>query len=239
MPIRACRNLLLLCPVPVLAESPLNGENNHRVGISPGYIYSCQYAKGSVPAVNQFQRVVWLARRNFVRGTFSNLATIFLVSVNCLVFFIWYLHKFAANPALASDTSAFLALSELLLIVLLVMNFFSLLVIFWLINKVRYHEIGLLRGIGARRSFIFKLLLVETQFIVLSSGVLAILLGVLFVKTQGQVLAPFFAPVGLGTLLLAGGAALGSTMVAATLAALYPAIVICSVEPYTAIRNRE
>ena len=49
----------------------------------------------------------------------------------------------------------------------------------------------------------------------------------------------FFATAGVGSLIASIGAALGSTLVAATLAALYPAIVICSVEPYTAIRNRE
>ncbi len=189
--------------------------------------------------MNQFQRVVWLARRNFVRGTFSNLATIFLVSVNCLVFFMWYLHRLAPNPAFSGDRLPVLGLSELLLIVLLVMNFFSLLVIFWLINRVRYHEIGLLRGIGARRLFIFKLLLVETQFIVLSGAVISAVLGFVLVQAREDVLAPFFASAGFGTVLAAGAAALGSTMVAATLAALYPAIVICSVEPYTAIRNRE
>ncbi|HPN83254.1 MAG TPA: FtsX-like permease family protein [Spirochaetota bacterium] len=189
--------------------------------------------------MNQFQRVVWLARRNFVRGTFSNLAAIFLVSINCLVFFMWYLHRFSPNPAFSGQQSPMMGLSELLLVVLLAMNFFSLLVIFWLINRVRYHEIGLLRGIGARRLFVFKLLLVETWFIVLSGAVLSVILGFIVVQARGEVLAPFFATAGFGSLIASVGAALGSTLVAATLAALYPAIVICSVEPYTAIRNRE
>lgn len=189
--------------------------------------------------MNQFQRVVWLARRNFFRGSLSNLSAILLVSVNCLVFFIWYLYRFTPNPGFAAGNPQSLGLSELLLIVLLVMNFFSLLVIFWLINRVRYHEIGLLRGIGARRLFIFKLLLVETQFVVLAGTLIAALLGFGLAQLYEDLWRPFFSSASLGSVLIAGAAALGSTMLTALLAVLYPAIVMCSIEPYTAIRNRD
>ena len=194
--------------------------------------------------MNQLQRVVWLARRNFIRGSFSNLATIFIVAVSCLVFFVWYLHRMLPAPAAAgASATGMLATSEMLLVVLLVMNFFALLVIFWLINRVRYHEIGLLRGIGARRFYIFLLLLVETWFIVLFGAILAVILGFIIGKTQGELFAPFFGSItgtdGVLAILGSAGLALLSTMLGATLAALYPAVVICGIEPYSAIRNRE
>jgi len=193
--------------------------------------------------VSQGQKVIWLARRNFVRGSFSNLATIFFVAVNSLAFFLWYLYRFLPDSLYTSDSSPVLMAAESILIVCLFMNFLSLFVIFWLVNRSRYHEIGLLRGIGARRVYIFKLLLVETQYIVLCGGLLAVVLGLLTAAFKGEILQTFLGGMAGGGLLLEGLlaalAALASTAITASLAVLYPAFVLCRIEPYNALRNRD
>jgi ABC-type lipoprotein release transport system permease subunit len=186
---------------------------------------------------------MWLARRNFSRGASLNLAPIVIVTVNCLAFFAWYLYRFLPNPVFSGEKTEAFAAVEFFLIVCLCMNFLSLFVIFWLVNRARYHEIGLLRGIGARRMYIFKLLLMETQFMVLCSAVLAIVLGFVLAILQGEMLQPFFGNLtGGGAFLrgvLAAFAAIASTAVTAALAVLYPAFVACRIEPYNALRNRD
>ena len=193
--------------------------------------------------MSQVQRFMWLARRNFSRGFVSNLAPIFLITVNTLVFFAWYLHMFLPNPLSSGEkTEVFMAV-EFFLMVCLCANCLSLFVIFWLLNRARYHEIGLLRGIGARRMYIFKLLLMETQFMVVCGALLSVILGFILALLKGDVLQPFLGNMAGGDVflkgLLAALAAFGSTMVTATLAVLYPAFVACRIEPYNALRNRE
>ena len=191
----------------------------------------------------QVQRFMWLARRNFYRGALSNLAPIFLVTVNCLSFFVWYLYRFLPHPVLAGERIDAFAAVEFFLIVCLCVNFLSLFVIFWLINRARYHEIGLLRGIGARRMYIFKLLLMETQFMVICSAGLAVVLGFVFALLKGDMLQPFFGVMTGGDAFLKGVlaalAAIASTALSATLAVFYPAFVACRIEPYNALRNRD
>jgi len=193
--------------------------------------------------VNQLQKVRWLARRNFIRGSFSNYAAMLLVAINALAFFGYYLHRFLPNPLYEGEQAAALKAAESVLVVCIAMNFLSLVVIFWLITRGRYHEIGLLRGIGARRIFIFSLLFVETQMTVLCGVVLAALLGFVCTRLGLDTLQPFFGDLaGEGAFaraLLAFLAAFASAEGIAMLALLYPALNICGIEPHTALRNRE
>ena len=193
--------------------------------------------------MNQLQKVRWLARRNFIRGSFSNFAAILLVAINALAFFGYYLHRFLPNPLYAGEQGAALKAAEFILIVCIVMNFLSLIVIFWLITRGRYHEIGLLRGIGARRIFIFSLLFMETQMTVLCGMVLAALLGFGCTRMGFEALQPFFGDMaGDGAFvqaLLAFLAAFASAEIIAMLALLYPALIVCRIEPHNALHNRE
>jgi ABC-type lipoprotein release transport system permease subunit len=193
--------------------------------------------------VGQAKGVLWLAQRTFLRGSFSNLSTIFLIAVHSLVFFAWYLHKILPNPLFQSEKLTALMTAEFILISCLVINFLSLFILFWLIHKARYHEIGLLRGIGGRRAFIFKLLLIETQFAVLCSLPLALLLGFVLQSAAGELIQPLFGSIdgegGIFKVLLAALAALGSALLAATLAVLYPALALCRIEPHNALQKRD
>jgi len=145
--------------------------------------------------VSQVKGVLWLAQRTFLRGSFSNLSTIFLVAVTSLTFFVWYLHKFLPNPLFQSETITALMTAEFILISFLVVNFCSLFILFWLIHRARSHDVGLLRGIGGRRSFIFKLLLIEMQFAVLCSLPLSLILAFVLQSAVGEVLQPFFGSI--------------------------------------------
>jgi lipoprotein-releasing system permease protein len=181
-----------------------------------------------------------LARRNFFRGSIWNYASVFLVAISFLAFFGMYLHIFHANPGYRSQPGW---LTGVLMAVILLVSFISLVVIFYLINRVRYHEIGVLRGIGAKRSFILAMLLFEILFIVLFGTLLAVLLALLLSALVPVEMGLLFRmPDGFpGVLAFAGTGllAFASVLVVSVLAALFPGLVICGIEPYTAIRNRE
>ncbi len=189
------------------------------------------------------QRVLWLSRRNFLRGTVWNIGSIFLIAIVTLVFFAFVLFSIQPNPAFIEQYGSVLWLAEQLLVVILVGSFISLLVIFYLINRVRYHEIGVLRGIGAKRSFIFFMIVFEIQFLVLTGALLSVLIAVLLAVAGGDKLAGIFkiadGLLGWANILLSMFLSVVCASVASILAALYPALVISSIEPYNAIRNRE
>lgn len=190
--------------------------------------------------MNALQRVIWLARRNFFRGSLWNYASVFLVAVSFLAFFGMYLHIFHPNPGFQSRPGW---LTGVLMGVILLVSFISLVVIFYLINRVRYHEIGVLRGIGAKRSFILAMLLFEILFIVLFGTLLAVLLILLLAGLAGAEMGLLFSmPAGFSGALAFAGTGLFtfvSVLAVSVLAALFPGLVICGIEPYTAIRNRE
>jgi ABC-type lipoprotein release transport system permease subunit len=166
-----------------------------------------------------------------------------LVAINALAFFGYYLHRFLPNPLYTNERAAALQAAEFILLVCIAMNFLSLIVIFWLITRGRYHEMGLLRGIGARRIFIFSLLFVETQMTVFCGMVLAALLGLGLAKMGFEALQPFFGDMAADgafvKALLAFLAAFASAEIIAMLALLYPALKICRIEPHSALHNRE
>ena len=193
--------------------------------------------------MNAAQRILWLARRNFVRGSFWNFASVFLVAVSSLVFFCMYLFLFHPNPTFITRYVRFSWLTGWMMALILLIAFIALLVIFYLINRVRYHEIGVLRGIGAKRSFIIMMILFEILFVVGAGSLLAVLFGILAGNIGGDAFDLLFRiPSGFnGVLALtaSGLLAILSISVVSIIAALFPAVVICSIEPYTAIRNRE
>jgi hypothetical protein len=193
----------------------------------------------AVKRVNYLQRVRWLARRNFIRGSFSNFAAMILVAINALAFFGYYLHQFLPNPLYADERAAVMNVAEFIIMVCIAMNFLSLVVIFWLITRGRHHEIGLLRGIGARRIFVFFLLFMETQMTVLCGAVLAAVVGFILGSFGFEALQPLFGDLAFGKAFLAFLAAFGSAEIIAMLALLYPALKVCRIEPYNALHNRE
>lgn len=192
--------------------------------------------------MNAVQRILWLARRNFTRGLFWNFASVFLVSVSSLVFLGMYLFLFHPNPAFITRHVQFSWLTGWMMAVILLIAFIALLVIFYLINRVRYHEIGVLRGIGAQRSYIFLMILFEILFVVGAGSFFGLLIGIVLGNLGSDGLSLLFRlPPGFqGVLGIAACALLAVLSIAlvAILAALFPAIVTCSIEPYTAIRNR-
>ena len=192
--------------------------------------------------MNALQRILWLARRNFVRGSFWNFASVFLVAVSSLVFFCMYLFLFHPNPTFITRYVRFSWLTGWMMALILLIAFIALLVIFYLINRVRYHEIGVLRGIGAKRSFIFMMIFFEIFFVVAAGAVLAVLLGFIGGRLGGDAFDLLFRiPAGFKGFLAVSASGLlavvSITLVAVT-AALFPAVVICSIEPYTAIRKQ-
>ena len=104
-------------------------------------------------------------------------------------------------------------------------------------------EIGLLRGLGATRGFIFELVLGEALLVVLIGSVLGLGTSAGLILLFSRLIAlrlevPFYWPpagelarLGLSSLALAG--------LTGALAALFPALRASRMEPYEAIRRGE
>jgi len=193
--------------------------------------------------LNFLQRVLWLARKNFFRGSLWNIAAIFLTAISCLVLFSFFLFRIQPNQLLISKHAGMLWMPELLLTVIIVLNFVSMLAIFNLITRVRYHEIGLLRAIGSRKTFVFFLLLFETFFIVAAGFLVSVLFAFLVHQIDSTLITKLFQITpgfkGVLNIIASGLLAMFATAIIAMLAASYPAFSICRIEPYNAIRNRE
>ncbi|MFI5303666.1 MAG: ABC transporter permease [Nitrospiria bacterium] len=113
----------------------------------------------------------------------------------------------------------------------------------------RVHEIGTMRAIGAQRTFVLGLVLIETIFLGLVFGSAGMLLGALFVKWLGikgigafnEFLYFFFSGPRL-YVTLELGSLLGAFIIicaVTSISALYPAIIATRVSPLQAMQTEE
>ncbi|MEW5721235.1 MAG: FtsX-like permease family protein, partial [Chloroflexota bacterium] len=115
--------------------------------------------------------------------------------------------------------------------------------VFTLIVNERQREIGLLRAMGARQGFVFRLIVGEAAGLTGLGGAIGVIVGaILLVSFQGlleqRLRIPFLFPTPFETIALIAlliGLALGS----GAAAALQPAFRISRLEPYEAIRQGE
>lgn len=110
-----------------------------------------------------------------------------------------------------------------------------------LVANERKREIGLLRMMGARKSFIFQVMLIEALLLALIGAVIGTIGSSLFVLIFKNTITtslgiPFLWP-GLDTLLFQVWLVMLAAIAMGALSALYPAIVASRADPYDAIRS--
>jgi len=113
----------------------------------------------------------------------------------------------------------------------------------------RVREIGTMRAIGAQRTFVLSLILIETLFLGLSFGTAGTVLGALIVRWLGRVGIPavneflyfFFSGPRLRVELGLGSVVGAFLVICATAAvsALYPAVVATRVSPVEAMSTED
>jgi len=116
-------------------------------------------------------------------------------------------------------------------------------VVFSMIVNERQREIGLFRAMGAKKSFMFKLIIAEASLLTTIGGVIGVACGaVLVVSFKNLIVAqlnvPYLWPPAWFTIALLVGCVVVS-LVTGVIAALYPAWMSARMEPYNAIRKGE
>ena len=116
-------------------------------------------------------------------------------------------------------------------------------VVFSMIVNERQREIGLFRALGAKKGYMFRLLITEAAILTTIGGLIGVLGGGVFIYSFKNLITTkfqvaFLWPSTTFIALLMGGCILIS-LVTGILAALYPAALSARMEPYNAIRKGE
>jgi len=189
--------------------------------------------------LNKLQKAFWLAKKNFIRGVFANISSVVLLAVSNSVLFFFILLKINSSDTLTID----FMLPTLFAFILLFIVFISLLAIYALNIKVRYHEIALLKGIGAEKNFIKMMLFSEIGFLSIVSIIISVLLIILSFVFFGRTIFLYIKPLvesgGLSSVVFAGIFSIGINFALAFLSVVLPIGMVSRIEPYFAIRKRE
>jgi putative ABC transport system permease protein len=129
----------------------------------------------------------------------------------------------------------------LILGVILVLSGLLIALIFSMAANERRRELGVLRAMGASRSFVFRSLLFEAILLALQGGLAGISFAVLLVFLFRNLIMntfgfPFLLP-DIGQLLVLVLVGLAAALVCVTLSALFPAYRISHMEPAAAMRD--
>jgi putative ABC transport system permease protein len=116
-------------------------------------------------------------------------------------------------------------------------------VVFSMIVNERQREIGLLRSMGAKRTSVFSLVIIEAAIVSVSGGIAGIAAGwAILSSLKGSIMAAFKLPYLWPDSVFIAAAALLTVLAAlatGVLAAFYPALRSSFMEPYEAIRKGE
>lgn len=189
--------------------------------------------------MNRFSKLFWLAKRNFIRGSVLNYGAMLISAVAALVFFLY----FQTGTGSSQATGPARYITGLLFWLVMFLCFIALFMVYFLNSRLRYHEIGVLRALGARRSYILLLFYLETVLFSFSGLLIALAGGVLISKLAPvrflaalQQLVPDW---GLSSVFSSSVSAVVLALLISIAAVSYPAALSCKTEPYNAIRNRE
>jgi len=124
-----------------------------------------------------------------------------------------------------------------------VMSLMLIAVVFSMIVNERQREIGLFRAMGAKKGFMFRLIIAEASILTTAGGVIGVAGGAVLVFSFKNLIVaelnvPYlWPPASFIAALLAGCVVV--SLVTGVLAALYPAYMSARMEPYNAIRKGE
>lgn len=123
------------------------------------------------------------------------------------------------------------------------MSLLLIAVVFSMIVNERQREIGLFRALGAKKGFMFRLIMTEASILTTLGGLIGVVCGgVVVISFKNLIMAklnvPYLWPSNLFMAELSVGCILVA-LVTGILAALYPAVISARMEPYNAIRKGE
>lgn len=115
--------------------------------------------------------------------------------------------------------------------------------VFAMATGERRREIGLLRALGATRAFVFRMIVIEALALVVSGALVGLIVSIGLMAGFSRLIAkylevPFYWP-GVADMGMLVVLALALALITGVLAALYPAYLASSMEPYEAIRRGE
>jgi putative ABC transport system permease protein len=124
-----------------------------------------------------------------------------------------------------------------------VMALLLIAVVFSMIVNERQREIGLFRALGAKKGFMFRLLITEASLLTTAGGLIGVVCGGVLVFSFKNLITrelnvPYLWPPVTFTVALLVGCIVVS-LITGVLAALYPASISARMEPYNAIRKGE
>jgi len=124
-----------------------------------------------------------------------------------------------------------------------VMALLLIAVVFSMIVNERQREIGLFRAMGAKKGFMFRLIIAEAALLTTAGGVIGVAGGAALVFSFKNLIVaelnvPYLWPPAWFIAALLGGCVVVS-LITGVLAALYPAAMSARMEPYNAIRKGE
>lgn len=116
-------------------------------------------------------------------------------------------------------------------------------VVFSMIVNERQREIGLFRALGAKKGFMFRLIMAEAALLTTAGGIIGVAAGgVLVFSFKNLIMAKLNVPYLWPSAVFTGELLLGCilvSLVTGIIAALYPAVISARMEPYNAIRKGE
>ena len=131
---------------------------------------------------------------------------------------------------------------SLTLNILMLLSVILYILVTLLYNKHRHKSFGIMRGVGARKAFIFFLIFFENALVMFFATIAAVLLSGLFFNPSANYLERMYSvtvATGWGNFLKSAGLALAANAVVSVISAFLPSVKILFTDPYEILRSRE
>jgi ABC-type antimicrobial peptide transport system permease subunit len=191
---------------------------------------------------HHFKNIFWLASKQILRDHIYTLAQFLLSLVFVISFFIklfyFLLPEMSPEIRLKLSTDV-LSTTVNILIIFSVVIFLLVSLIY---NKNRNKTFGIMRGVGARKGFIYLLILVENSLILLVSSLLGLIFSGLIFNPSANYLERMYSITVVSdwnNFLFAMLITLGGIIVLSALSAFLTSLKILFTDPYEILRSRE
>jgi predicted lysophospholipase L1 biosynthesis ABC-type transport system permease subunit len=126
--------------------------------------------------------------------------------------------------------------------ILMIFSIIIFLLVSLIYNKNRNKTFGIMRGVGARKGFIFTLLFMENLIILVVSGLTGLVISSIFFNPGADYLIKLYSvtsPPGWDNFLFSILITLGAVFLLSAFSALITSLRIIFIDPYEILRSRE
>jgi ABC-type antimicrobial peptide transport system permease subunit len=194
------------------------------------------------PMKHYLKNILWLAAKQVLRDNIYSLAQFLLSLVFSISFFIKL--NYFIFPEVSQEIQLKLS-SDVLSITLNILMLLSVILyilVTLLYNKHRHKSFGIMRGVGARKAFIFFLIFFENTIVMISATIAAVLLSSFFFNPSANYLERMYSvtvAAGWEVFLKSSGFVLSANIVVSMISAFLPSVKILFTDPYEILRSRE